>query len=170
MANVAVLKYQYVVSKPSGIPDAWPAEVRELGSGTTLPGEDWVLMTTSELVSYKTDNQSAYNTWREGYVDIESVTRKIEAAKVFANELIDRFAAENVLLGVTQAGMTGTVLTKMSAVLTAMQTGSLYEAITRAKAIPSSDFDATFITGARLLLFVNKMEKYLGATLSTQWW
>lgn len=171
MPNVAVLTYEFVTTKPANIPDEWPAEVRELGEGTTLPGEDWVLMTTAELVSHKATHQSAFNTWLASYVDLVPHTeRLISEAKAFADKVLVEFAAENVRLGITQAGMTGTVLTKMDPVLKAMLTGSLYEGIARVKAIPSSDFDATFITGARLRTFVNKIEAYLGITLSTQWW
>lgn len=170
MSNLAVKTYEFVTSKPAGIPDEWPAEVRELGESTTLPDEsgEWVLMTREEFNEYKDEHQSAYETWSASYATVESVERIIAAAKVFANSIIDRFAAENVLLGITQAGMTGAVLNKMSGVMSALLTGSLYEAIARTKAIPESDYDATFITEARLLSFVNKIESYLGITLSTE--
>jgi hypothetical protein len=52
-------------------------------------------------------------------------------------------------------------------VIGALQTGSLYEAIANAKAVPSGNKDATFITDVRILSFVNKIESYLGITLST---
>ena len=41
-------------------------------------------------------------------------------------------------------------------------------AIDQAKAMPESSKDATFLTDARLLSFVNKIETYLGLPLSTE--
>jgi hypothetical protein len=55
----------------------------------------------------------------------------------------------------------------MGEVIGALQTGSLYEAIVNAKAVPSGNKDATFITDVRILSFVNKIESYLGITLSS---
>lgn len=63
--NIAVLKYQYVSDKPAGIPDEWPAETIELGEGTTLPGQDWVLMTVEELATHI----AAYKAAHDSYVN-----------------------------------------------------------------------------------------------------
>lgn len=91
----------------------------------------------------------------------------IARAIAFGQTLITAYAAQNVLLGITQAGMTSTVRERMAGVISALQTGSLYDVIAEAKAIPSGDKDATFITDARLLSFVNQVETYLGIALST---
>lgn len=85
----------------------------------------------------------------------------------FGNELISEFAAENVMMGITQDGMTGTVRKHMSEVVSALNTGSLYDAIIEAKAIPAEHKDGKYITNARLLTFINKLETYLGITLTT---
>lgn len=90
----------------------------------------------------------------------------VGAAIGFGQGLVTEFAAENVILGITADNMTGAVLTKMQGVLVAVQSGSLYEAITRAKAIPAEDKDVKYITDARLLAFVNKIETFLGVELS----
>jgi hypothetical protein len=96
---------------------------------------------------------------------VESV---INASMTFGAKVMREFSAQNVLLGITQAEMTGLVRERMAHVISALQTGSLYDAIAQAKAIPSEDKDATFITNARLLTFVNKVETYLGISpLST---
>ena len=60
--NLAVLTYQHV-DNPKGIPNAWPAEVIELGNDTSLPGVNWVLMSTSEYLSYIAQYQGQYDTW-----------------------------------------------------------------------------------------------------------
>jgi len=63
--NIAVLKYQFVSNKPVGIPDQWPTEIIDLGEDTTLPGEDWVLMTQAQLTAHKATYQATY----DSYVD-----------------------------------------------------------------------------------------------------
>ena len=63
--NIAVLKYQFVENKPSGIPDEWPAETIELGDGNQLPGENWVLMTQEQLEEHYTTYADAYDTYSD---------------------------------------------------------------------------------------------------------
>lgn len=92
----------------------------------------------------------------------------IQLAMTFGAKLLREFAAQNVLLGITQEGKTGEVLTKLMNVQLAVQAGSLYEAIDRIRAIPPTDYDGKYITEARLLTFINKIEAYLGLPLSTE--
>ena len=95
---------------------------------------------------------------------VAAVTRAISTAMAFGQSLVTEFAVENVMLGITQDGKTGEVLDKMAPVMTAVQSGSLYEAIARAKAI--DDFDSKYVTHDRLYAFINKIEAYLGLQLS----
>lgn len=95
-----------------------------------------------------------------------AVYAAIGRATAFGQQLMVKFTAENVILGITQDGKTGEVLTKMAPVIAAMQSGSLYEAIERAKAIPASSYDSKYITHDRLYSFINEIEAYLGVQLS----
>jgi len=61
--NIAVLKYEFVSNKPAGISDEWPAETIELGESTTLPGEDWVLMTQAQFTAHKAAYQAVYDSY-----------------------------------------------------------------------------------------------------------
>ena len=61
--NLAVLLYQYA-DNPKGIPAVWPAEVVELGTGTNLPGVNWLLMTSAEYASYLALHQAEYDAWQ----------------------------------------------------------------------------------------------------------
>jgi hypothetical protein len=83
-------------------------------------------------------------------------------------ELILTFAAENISLGITQANMTTQVRTVTSDVVSALSTGSLYDAILATKAIPIESYDKTFVTAERLLSFVNKIEEYLNIPISSE--
>lgn len=97
---------------------------------------------------------------------VAAVQTIVANAMAFGQKLMTEFAAENVMLGITQDNKTGEVLDKMAPVMAALQSGSLYEAITRAKAIDPADYDAKYVTHDRLYAFINKLEAYLGLQLS----
>lgn len=97
---------------------------------------------------------------------LASVQNALASAKSFGDALMNEFITENIMLGITQDNMTGTVRKNMSEVISALQTGSLYDAIAEAKAIPAEKKDVKYITDARLLSFVNKIETKLGIALS----
>jgi hypothetical protein len=88
-------------------------------------------------------------------------------ARQFGQQLIDRFTAQNVLLGITQAGKTNHVRKVLREVSDALDKGSLYDAMYEARQIDIADKDTVFITDERLLGMVNELEKYLKIPLST---
>jgi hypothetical protein len=98
---------------------------------------------------------------------VSRLEQVVADAKRFGLGIIDRFAAENIALGITQAGKTGDVRRAMINVVSALYTGSLYDAMAEARSIPTESKDATFITDARLLLFINTIEDYLRIPRST---
>lgn len=97
-----------------------------------------------------------------------AVVNAVQGAMGFGQLLMTEFIVENVKLGITVDNMTETVLDAMSGVMNALQAGSLYLAIDRIKAIPVESKDAKYITDARLLTYVNKIEEYLGFQLSDE--
>jgi len=160
---LAVLLYQFVTNKPAGIPDVWPAEVKETSD---LPSPDWVLMTPAEFEAYKSTHQAAYNTWYQSTlptVDPNAVFIDIvNKAKVFAEGVIITAAAENIRLGITQAGKTKLIADTLKDLVYYLQSGSLYEAMTAIDAVVVTPEMAPFITAERLLIFKNKIRAYLG--------
>lgn len=96
----------------------------------------------------------------------EYVQKIISDAISFGNGLISEFAATNVIMGITQDGMTGTVRKNMSEVISALGTGSLYDAIAEVRALTVDKKDAKYITDVRLLSFINKIETYLAIPMS----
>lgn len=95
-----------------------------------------------------------------------AVRGALKAAMALGNQIIEDFAAENIVMGITVDGMTGQVLNVMGPMMDALRTGSLHEAISRAKAIAPEDKDPKYITDARLLQAVNRMEEHLQIPLS----
>lgn len=90
------------------------------------------------------------------------VEKIVRAAMAFGNELIVEFSTENIMLGITQDGMTKQVRQTMSEVISALITGSLYDAIDEVDAIPESAKDGKYITDERLQQYKAKIQEYLG--------
>lgn len=63
--NYAVLLYRYLLNpQVQGAPPNYPAEVRPLGAGTTLPvGAGWQLMDDAQLAAAQAAAQTDYNNW-----------------------------------------------------------------------------------------------------------
>lgn len=104
--------------------------------------------------------KDSYSTQQEA----QAIQNIVRSAINFGQQLMVEFASENMAMGITQAGMTKQVRQAMQEVMNAMMSGSLYDAIEETKAVQFRD--STFITDERLLQYVNKIETYLGTTLS----
>jgi len=94
-----------------------------------------------------------------------AAVRQLHEHAEFGKSLAAQFAIENVVMGI-DVNESDAVLLKMDGVLAALSNGYLETAIKRAKAVPSGDYDAEFITAARLLSYVNAIETKLGVSLS----
>lgn len=113
----------------------------------------------------------AIQTADANYVDNDPyyyvLTQIFRPARAFGQTLIDEFAAENILLGISSIpGMTNSVRKTMKEVTDALTTGSLKDAIYEARQIQAESKDPVFISDTRLLKFVNKIEEYLGLPAS----
>jgi hypothetical protein len=159
---LAVLLYEHVTNKPAGIPDVWPAEVREV---IELPDSNWIAMSVAEFEAYKTTHQATYDTWYQSTLTVDSsvpYVNIINNSKMFANEIITTAIAENIAMGITQAGKTKLILDTLRDVHYYLQAGSLYEVLTAVDVITVTQEMSPFITTARLTAFKNKIRAYLG--------
>lgn len=152
---------------PPGIPLDYPWVFRlctEL-EAESLKKDGWVVTTQENFGNHVASLSERYDAWQTArtQLGIESI---VSDATRFGQGLLVSFAAENVLMGITQEGKTGEVMDKLALVLPAVQAGSLYLAIERIRAIPSSEYDTKYVTAARLITFINKIETYLGMPLS----
>lgn len=114
----------------------------------------------------KAADEAAKQAAEDALAPQRAVESAIRSAMQKGNIIIEKFAVENVMLGITVDNMTGTVLDVMAPVTEALRSGSLYEAISRIKAIDPSDKDVKYITDSRLLAAVNELEEHLGIELS----
>lgn len=126
----------------------------------------WLIVTLNEDGTIDLSEDSGLKTSIQTADAIIAGKAQVAALRQWGADLMDQFAVENSLMGVTTDNMTDTVLNVMGGVMTAVLSGSLKEAIRRAKAISPSDYDAKYITAARLLVYVNRIETKLGITLS----
>ena len=159
-----------------GKPDRWVRAEIDSNDIEYVPGEVLQNNIGRRVISDSLGNQ--YNEYRfeaEYSVVIEDITDevvqqeikdKVKSAIEFGQSILVEFSAENIMSGITQAGMTKSVRTTMAGVSNALMTGSLYDAIAEAKAIPSQLKDSKFVTNARLLKYVNKVEDFLGINRS----
>lgn len=122
----------------------------------------------AEMSSSATPN--SYRLIQKGnqWFAISSVEFAIYNARIFGSNLIEKFSAENVMLGITQLGKTADVRKALADVISCLDTGSLYDAMDQVRAIPDASKDAVFITNARMLGFINCIEDYLSLPRSSQ--
>lgn len=93
------------------------------------------------------------------------VKQKILDAQIFGNKLIEDFTAENVLMGITQAGKTVAVTNYLHKLTHYIMTGSLYAAIDEMNIIIADENKgdlSPFVTNERIAGYKNKVQKFLG--------
>lgn len=87
----------------------------------------------------------------------DQVASKIMAARDFGVRLIAQYGAQNVLSGYSIEQIQD-IMTRTAKVQAALNTGSLYVAISELNAI---ELDDTIITAAKIKVFRNQIEDYL---------
>jgi hypothetical protein len=142
-------------------------------------GSNVYITFSGELSQQDQDACAAYVSAFTDYTSAESLAIYLESTVYpFVKGLINSFAAENISMGITQAGKTGHVLALFSkkypvpnssfqnSLKSSFDTGSLYIAIDIIEYIRDNptEFDglSPFITDARLLAMKNKIEVFLG--------
>lgn len=157
-----------VDQRPAGIPLAYPwiQEIctEEQASGYIRKG--WTVLSDEDYQTYVDSLVDVIAVYESVKTQL-AVEQSLQAAMNFGSQCLREFSAQNVLLGITQSGMTGTVLTILTGVMQALLAGSLYEAMARVRAVSPADYDGTYLNATRCLAFINKIEAYLGLTLST---
>lgn len=94
---------------------------------------------------------------------------KIESSLKFGTQILSDFVKENVLLGITQRGLTNHVRRTLFQVKDAIESGSLYDAITEIKNLPESAFDSVILTPQRMLHFRNRIEIFVKVPIASSW-
>lgn len=156
-----------VEQRPLGIPLQVPwimAKIEE-SDYAKYNANGFCLMSDVEYDEFLISIQPEVDAWQAVRTQL-SVEQTLQAAINFGTQCLREFSAQNVLMGITQSGMTGTILTILTGVMQALLAGSLYEAIARIKAVDPANYDGVYLNPTRCLEFVNKIEAYLGIPLS----
>ena len=85
----------------------------------------------------------------------------------FGNNLLIRFAAENIAMGITADGLTRQVRTNMMDLQSAISTGSLIDALEDIRDFDTTKFDTKYITSARLITYGNMIRAAVGKAVVT---
>lgn len=148
-----------------GEQDVFEQPMIDNGQGNMIPDESWLFVAAIPEHWEIQENAQKKTDYEQAQV-VANVQSAVSAAISFGQKLMSDFVTENVMLGITQAGKTKAVRQAFVEVMSALQTGSLYDAIDEAKLIPLEAKDPVFVTDARILSFVNKIETYLQIPLS----
>lgn len=94
------------------------------------------------------------------------VQQLVQSAMTFGAKLMVEYAAQNILLGITQAGKTGDVMSYLQPVLGPITTGSLYTAVQQIDVLLADTSLvkaalAPFVTNDVLTTYKNKIQDYL---------
>lgn len=169
--------------------DALVAQIRSSSISTTLSycsalGSDLTVVFPTALSSEDEATLSSIVAAHTGMTTVQSLTIYLDNTIFpFIKTLINTFAAENISMGITQAGKTGDVLglfekqytiagvSRPVSLKASFDTGSLYvsRAIIQHVRDNPTEYDglSPFVTDARLLGMKNKIEAQLGLPLST---
>lgn len=165
--------YTYVPAIPEVLAQAAVSEilaqaaVPEVAAVPAVPYQAAVYNNVPAVMGPRLIADSAKATAKASADLAKAYSNALANAIAFGSSLIIEFGSENMALGITLAGKTSDVRKAMAEVTGCLITGSLYDAIAEARLIPAGSEDAIFLTDARLLSFINKIETYLGKPLSS---
>ncbi len=156
-----------VEQRPAGVPLDAPWMVTHIAVMDALQyqKQGFVVLTQEEYDQHVANMADRMAEWESIRTQLQ-VEQTLQAAMNFGTQCLREFSAQNVLMGITQAGMTGAVLTILTGVMQALLAGSLYEAMDRIREIDPANYDGAYLNATRCLAFVNKIEAYLGLPLS----
>lgn len=101
----------------------------------------------------------------------QTIQQAIQAAIIFGQQIMVQYSAQNVAAGITQAGQTEAVASYLSQMITYLNTGSLYAAITQIN-VYIADTSSTkqglspFVTNDILYTYLNLIQAYLQIALT----
>lgn len=168
------MKYQYSIvnDTATGVADSYYLETEITDS--TLPEPTYVkIINSSDLIelefspalSQGEETQLTNLIAAHAGDTLQNIKVIVNNAIKFFQELMVEYAAENVSMGITQAGKTKEVADYLATVMRYGQSGSLYEVVNEVDVLiaepPPASIDP-FVTVSRLQVLKAKVESYLG--------
>ena len=127
----------------------------------------YTILSEEDYTTYEVYSESLIAAWSTNKTQLMIEDDIIQPAMDFGHRAITRFAAGNVILGVTQAGKAAAVSLFLHKVEHFMRSGSLYAAIAEIDSLISDGLPsdlAPFITEDRMNDFKATIKTYLGIT------
>lgn len=145
--------------------ELWSAGINEVTHIDTVETQVYVC-TPDELTSEKVILLNSLVAGHLALTTDEYLLKILRNAKMFGESVIEDFTLQNMKLGITQDGKTNDVRKATSQVRSALTSGSLKDAILEIRGIPEEQKDGKYLTNTRLLQTINKLEAYMGLSLS----
>lgn len=138
-------------------PSYWVWKIENSTQNDPTP-QGAVKMSLVELQNYKQTHKTNYNSWLNTKIEASTIAdKKVKKAIKSANNIISKFCAENIVLGITQAGKTKLIADVLQDVFYYAQTGSLYECLSAMDAITITPEMSPFLTENRRTELKNKI-------------
>ena len=119
-------------------------------------------MSIEEIRQYKQSKKVIFNSWSAQKTEYQTLAdKKVKKAIKGANNLINNFCAENIVMGITQAGKTKLLADTLRDVFYYAQTGSLYECLSSLSSVQITAEMSPFLTEARKLELQQKLSNLL---------
>jgi len=118
-----------VEQNPDNCPSVWIWRTELVDQYDPVP-EGSIRMSLEELQHYKQLHKDVYNTWVQTFADPTiHVRQKVSLAISKANDVIIKYASDNIMDGITASGKTKLIADTMRDVIFYAQSGSLHEVI-----------------------------------------
>lgn len=142
-------------------PSYWVWKLENCLQNDPVP-TDATRMSLSELRAYKQLHKASYNTWVDAMVTVQTLAdKKVKKAIKGVNSIINKFCAENIVMGINQANKTKLVADEFKDVIYYAQTGSLYEALSALDLVVITPEMSPFLTEARRTELRDKLLNFL---------
>lgn len=159
--NVYLYSSCPVEQNPENKPSYWVWKVQKCEQGAAVP-EGAQRMSLTELRQYKQTNKTNFNSWVATRTDYQThADKKVKKAIKGANSLINKFCAENIVMGITQVGKTKLLADALRDVFYYAQTGSLYECLSSLSAVQVTPEMSPFLTEERKTELQQKLSNLL---------
>lgn len=146
---------------PESYPSYWVWKTEKCEQNDPVP-QNAQRMSLIDLRAYKQANKATFNSWVAQKTDYQThADKKVKKAIKGANSLINKFCAENIAMGITQAGKTKLLADALRDVFYYAQTGSLYECLSSLSSVQVTPEMSPFLTEERKTELQQKLSNLL---------
>lgn len=142
-------------------PSYWIWKTEKCNQNDLVP-QNAIRMSLEEIRQYKQSKKIILNSWSAQKTEYQTLAdKKVKKAIKGANNLINKFCAENIVMGITQAGKTKLLADTLIDVFYYAQTGSLYECLSSLSSVQITAEMSPFLTESRKLELQQKLSNLL---------